>query len=58
MKLRNKIVALFLTVACAFGLAVAGNATKVNAAEETVVCDDAAPVEEPVVVEQIAEEKA
>lgn len=35
MKLRNKIVALFLTVACAFGLAVAGNATKVNAAEET-----------------------
>lgn len=36
MKLRNKIVALFLTVACAFGLAVAGNATRVKAAEEKV----------------------
>ena len=35
MKLRNKIVALFLTVACAFGLAVAGNATKVSAEETT-----------------------
>ncbi len=34
MKLKNKIVALFLTVACAFGLAVAGNAQKVDAAEE------------------------
>lgn len=32
MKLRSKIVALFLTLACAFGLAVAGNATKVEAA--------------------------
>lgn len=33
MKLRNKIVALFLTVACAFGLAVANGATKVEAAD-------------------------
>lgn len=33
MKLKNKIVALFLTVACAFGLAVANGATKVEAAE-------------------------
>ena len=44
MKLRNKIVALFLTVACAFGLAVAGNAQKVDAAatytKVTVAPDD------------------
>ena len=33
MKLKNKIVALFLTVACAFGLAVAGNAQRVDAAD-------------------------
>lgn len=44
MKLRNKIVALFLTVACAFGLAVAGNAQRVDAAatytKVTVAPDD------------------
>ena len=44
MKLRNKIVAFFLTMACAFGLAVANNATRVNAAEEklTITFDDKA----------------
>ena len=41
MKLKNKIVALFLTVACAFGLAVAGNAQKVDAAEFGVTIENA-----------------
>lgn len=36
MKLKNKIVALFLTVACAFGLAVAGNTQRVDAAAPAV----------------------
>lgn len=40
MKLRNKIVALFLTVACAFGLAVAGNAQKVDAANFGAILPD------------------
>ena len=43
MKLKNKIVALFLTVACAFGLAVAGNATKVNAEAATYTKVTVAP---------------
>ena len=41
MKLKNKIVALFLTVACAFGLAVAGNAQKVDAANFGVTIENA-----------------
>ena len=40
MKLKNKIVALFLTVACAFGLAVANNAQRVEAADSTITFDD------------------
>ena len=43
MKLKNKIVALFLTVACAFGLAVAGNAQRVDAADATYTKVTVAP---------------
>ena len=45
MKLKNKIVALFLTVACAFGLAVAGNAQKVEAADATYTKVTSAPTD-------------
>ena len=56
--LQRNVNELYEAEAKAEEKATAEASAQVNAEEETVVCDDAAPVEEPVVVEQIAEEKA
>ena len=56
--LQRNVNELYEAEAAAEEKAKAEASAQVNAEEETVVCDDAAPVEEPVVVEQIAEEKA